>query len=56
LYQAVRNPAERILIQPGDYVILQYTPEEAVFAFIERHLIEGALWGIAGSNWNNNNN
>jgi protein involved in polysaccharide export with SLBB domain len=56
LYEAVRNPAERILIQPGDYVILQYTCCEAALAFIERHLLAGALWGIAGSGWNNNNN
>jgi hypothetical protein len=49
LYQAIRNPRERILIQPGDYVLLQYTRLEAFFAFIERHLLEGALFSLAAS-------
>lgn len=50
LYEAVRHPSQRVLIQPGDYVILQYTKSEAVAAFIERHLLEGALFGLAASN------
>jgi len=50
LYEAVRNPSQRILIQPGDYVILQYTKSEAIAAFVERHLLEGALFGLAASN------
>ncbi|MDA0835143.1 MAG: polysaccharide biosynthesis/export family protein [Planctomycetota bacterium] len=49
LYDALRNPHERILIQPGDYILLQYTPLEAVGAFIERNLLEGALFGLATS-------
>lgn len=50
LYEAVRNPSQRVLIQPGDYVILQYTKSEAIAAFIEKHLLEGALFGLAASN------
>lgn len=50
LYEAVRHPSQRVLIQPGDYVILQYTKSEAIAAFIERHLLEGALFGLAASN------
>ena len=50
LYEAVRTPSQRVLIQPGDYVILQYTKSEAIGAFIERHLLEGALFGLAASN------
>ncbi|WP_298859675.1 polysaccharide biosynthesis/export family protein [uncultured Gimesia sp.] len=50
LYEAVRHPSQRVLIQPGDYVILQYTKSEAIGAFIERHLLEGALFGLAASN------
>lgn len=50
LYEAVRHPSQRVLIQPGDYVILQYTKAEAIGAFIERHLLEGALFGLAASN------
>ncbi|MCA9015299.1 MAG: polysaccharide biosynthesis/export family protein [Planctomycetaceae bacterium] len=50
LYEAVRNPSQRILIQPGDYVILQYTKSEAIAAFVEKHLLEGALFGLAASN------
>ena len=34
-------------LQPGDYVLLQYKPLEAVGAFFERHLLEGALFGLA---------
>ncbi|MFN0199460.1 MAG: polysaccharide biosynthesis/export family protein [Planctomycetaceae bacterium] len=49
LYEALKNPHERILIQPGDYILLQYTPLEAVGAFIERNLLEGALFGLATS-------
>jgi len=47
LYDAVRKPQERLIIQPGDMIILQYTPAEAVGAFFERHLLEGALFGLA---------
>ena len=50
LYEAVRNPSQRVLIQPGDYVILQYTKSEAIGAFVEKHLLEGALFGLAASN------
>jgi hypothetical protein len=49
LYQALRDPAERIIIQPGDYLILQYTRPEAVCAFIERHLLAGALFSLAAA-------
>jgi hypothetical protein len=47
LTRALRDPRERILIQPGDYVILQYKPIEAVGAFIERNLLAGSLIGLA---------
>lgn len=49
LYDAMRDPQERIIIQPGDYVFLQYTRLESVFAFIERQLLEGAVVGYATS-------
>ena len=49
LYKAVRRPEENLLIQPGDLIILQYTKIEAVGAFIERHLLEGALFGVAAA-------
>lgn len=54
LYKAMRNPAERILIQPGDFIILQYTPIEAVGAFIERNLLAGSLIGLATQQNRNN--
>ncbi|NOX55181.1 MAG: hypothetical protein GXP27_12245 [Planctomycetes bacterium] len=47
LYRAMRDPAERILIQPGDYIILQYRPLEAVAAFFERYILESAIFGLA---------
>lgn len=56
LYEAVRNPNERITVQPGDYLILQYTRAEAIMAFVERHLLEGALFGVAASNLNGGGN
>ena len=52
LYKAMRDPAERVLIQPGDYVILQYTPLEAVAAFFQRYILEGAVFGVAASQIN----
>ena len=47
LYKALRYPHENILVQPSDMLILQYTPCEAVLAFTQRNLFEGALLGIA---------
>ena len=52
LYDAVRHPEERIMIQPGDYIVLQYTPVEAVAAFFERHILESAIFGLAASQIN----
>lgn len=49
LYRAIRDPAERVIIQPGDIVMLRYKPMEAVGAFIERNLLESALFGLAAS-------
>jgi len=49
LYAALRDPAERVVIQPGDYLLLQYTCPEAVCAFIERHLLAGALFTVAAA-------
>lgn len=54
LYRALRHPEERVLMQPGDYLLLQYTPLEACGAFFERHLLEGALLGVAASQFNSN--
>lgn len=56
LYQAMRHPDERIIIQPGDFLVLQYTKSEACLAFIEQHLIEGALFTIGAAQFQNNGN
>lgn len=56
LYEALRNPNERIVIQPGDYLLLQYTRPEAILAFVERHLLEGALFGLAAAQLNGGGN
>ncbi len=53
LYKAMRDPAERVLIQPGDYIILQYTPVEAIAAFFERYILEAAIFGAAAGQINN---
>ncbi len=47
LYKALRYPHENILVRPSDLLILQYTPTEAVAAFLQRNVLEGALLGIA---------
>ncbi len=49
LYQARTDVAEQVIIQPGDYILLQYTKLEAIAAFMERHLLEGAIFGVAAS-------
>jgi hypothetical protein len=49
LSRALREPRERVLIQPGDYIILQYKPLEAVAAFVERNLLAGSLFGLAAA-------
>jgi protein involved in polysaccharide export with SLBB domain len=54
LYRARTRASERINIQPGDYIIVQYTKMEAVGAFIERHILESALFGVAASQFNTN--
>lgn len=47
LGKALRDPKYRIRIQPGDYLILQYKPHEAVAAFVERNLLAGGLLSLA---------
>lgn len=54
LYRARSHISERINIQPGDYIILQYTKMESVGAFIERHILESALFGLAAARFNSN--
>jgi hypothetical protein len=46
LKEAVRSPENRVFIQPGDYVILQYTKCEAVAAWTERFVLEPALSAV----------
>lgn len=49
LYRAMKYPHENITVQAGDYLLLQYTCPEAIAAFCQRNLLEGALIGIAAS-------
>lgn len=53
LNKALRDPKYRIRIQPGDYIVLQYKPLEAVGAFFERNLLSGGLLALAFSTFNN---
>ena len=55
IYRARTDLSERINILPGDYLYLQYTPLEAVAAFLDRHLLEGALFGLVGAQLQNKN-
>lgn len=50
LNKALRDPKHRIRIEPGDYIVLQYKPLEAVCAFVERNLLAGGLIGLAATN------
>lgn len=45
--KALRDENENLLVQPGDHLILRYTPIEAVGAFVERNLLAGSLIGLA---------
>lgn len=45
LYKAMRNPDQRVIIEPGDRVYLEYTAIEAVLAFFERHLLDPVTTG-----------
>jgi hypothetical protein len=56
LYRARTDLSERIIIQPGDYILLQYTPLEAIAAFFERHLLESALFALAAQSFNSGGN
>jgi hypothetical protein len=49
LYRAMKYPSENVIVQSGDYLLLQYKCGEAVLAFVQRNLLEGALIGIAAS-------
>ncbi|QDT57195.1 hypothetical protein Pan44_52620 [Caulifigura coniformis] len=49
LYRARLKAEEDIIIQPRDLVMLQYKCGEATLAFIERHLLAGALFGVAAA-------
>ena len=49
LHKALRDPNERVMIRPGDRLILRYTRCEAVAAFFERHILEGLVLGASSS-------
>ncbi|HVJ85947.1 MAG TPA: hypothetical protein VM452_09910 [Caulifigura sp.] len=49
LYRARLKAEEDIVIQPRDLIMLQYKCGEATLAFIERHLLAGALFGVAAA-------
>ncbi|SFH54061.1 polysaccharide biosynthesis/export family protein [Planctomicrobium piriforme] len=47
LRKAMKYQEENIRIQPGDILFLEYTFPEAVCAFTQRYLFEGAMFGVA---------
>jgi len=49
LRKAMRYQEENIRIQPGDILFLQYTFPEAVCAFTQRYLFEGAIFSLAAA-------
>ncbi len=52
LHKAMRYQEENILVQPGDILMLQYTAGEAIAAFTQRYLLEGALFSLAAAQLN----
>jgi len=54
LNKAMRYQQENIRIQPGDILFLQYTLPEAVCAFTQRYLFEGAIFSLAASQFQSN--
>lgn len=46
LYKAMRDPSQRILIEPGDRLFLEYTLPESIFAFAERHILDPFTNGL----------
>jgi len=54
LYDAVRDPRQRINVRPGDHLILQYTRKEAIAAFFERHILDGVVLGVSSGLFFNN--
>ncbi|HUG89371.1 MAG TPA: hypothetical protein VML55_00970 [Planctomycetaceae bacterium] len=49
LYKAIRDPGQRVVIQAGDRIILRYTRLEAIGAFFERHILDGAVIGLSSA-------
>ena len=49
VYDAVHDPRQRVIIRPGDHLVLQYSRTEACAAFVERHFLEGLVLGVASS-------
>jgi hypothetical protein len=47
LRKAMKYQQENIRVQPGDILFLEYTMPEAICAFTQRYLLEGALFGVA---------
>jgi protein involved in polysaccharide export with SLBB domain len=46
LYKAMKDPDQRVLVEPGDRVSLEYTAVEACMAFFERHLLDPFTSGV----------
>lgn len=51
LYAALTDPAERVLIAPGDYLFLKYTRSEAWGAWLERWLFDNVATGVNNSRY-----
>lgn len=52
LHKAMKYQQENILVQPGDMLLLQYTAGEAIGAFTQRYILEGALFSLAAAQFN----
>jgi hypothetical protein len=53
LNKALTNPGERILIQPKDVIVLQYTLDEEVGNVFLNLIQFNFLWSLGGNNFGN---
>jgi hypothetical protein len=53
LNKALRDPSERILIQPKDVIVLQYTLDEEIGNVFLNLIQFNFLWSLGGNNFGN---
>lgn len=52
LNQALQNPRERVIIQPGDFIVVRYTLGEEIGNVLLNLIQFNFLWGLGGNSFN----